>query len=44
MTPKSKIIIISGATATGKTSSSITLALELEKIGLKAEIINFTET
>ena len=41
MTPKSKIIIISGATATGKTSSSISLALELAKIGIKAEIINF---
>ncbi len=38
---KSPVFIISGATASGKTSLSIELALNLIEKGIKAEIINF---
>ena len=41
MSLKPKIIIISGATATGKTSTSIELANDLKQLGHPAEIVNF---
>lgn len=38
---KSPVFIISGATASGKTSLSINLALELSSRNIKSEVINF---